>query len=105
MLSPPSYAKEHQPHIFGFYEATEEEIYDRPVYKSEKFEGIDGIWYCGDTWYIGEYEARDDCEGYAHSGWGHSEQCVENIREFDWRIYSSDEAIWVEDGNLAIRCA
>ena len=105
MLSPPSYAKEYQPQVFGFYKTTEEQIYDRPVYQSEKFNGEDGIWYCGDTWYIGRYADREACEGYAHSGWDHHEQCVENIRKFDWRVYDGEFGEWREDGNLAIRCA
>ena len=79
-----------QPQIFGSYQAMcengkQELINDRPVYRSSHYKGTYGMWFCGDSWYIGYYDERGNCSGFAHSGWK-IDNCVENIRAFSWRV-------------------
>ena len=121
-------ARVHQPQIFGSYQTVcengeQEFINDRPVYRSKHDQGAYGVWFCGDSWYIGYYSDREMCSGFAHSGW-QIESCVENIRSFSWRIFNplkseinldedsvlyfddNDEAYteWEEDTTLMVRC-
>lgn len=103
-------AKHYQSEIFGHYKKTDEAIHNRPVYRSEKHEGNDAIWFCGEQWYIGRYEDREFCEGYAHAGWDNAQDCVERIQTFDWRVWATSKELvnggeWRDDKHLAVRCA
>ena len=112
-------ARKFQDHIFGTYRAVWtngqlELIHGRPVYRSRQG---NAIWYCGDTWYIGLYDERDNCQGFAHSGW-RTEKCVEKIRSKSWRVlnpyadieasdYADEDANdeWLNDKSLMVKCA
>ena len=103
MLSPLKYAERNQPQILGHYRVTDEIINDRPVYQSEKYDGADGIWFCGSEWYMGQYAERGLCVGYAHGGFFNSELCVETLVD-NWRIFDPLKNNWDEDVSLHVRC-
>ena len=100
---PAQVAKTHQIQIFGYYERTDDEEHGRPVYRSERYDGQDAIWFCGDQWYVGQNEHVGRCEGYANAGWKNRQSCVDHIEDNDWQVYNGIE--FALDRNLKVRCA